>query len=63
MEKNGLKVSRANTERLMTKAGTYPVGMIMYMETETVNLPTVRCFKHLESTINSKRGGGQHRRG
>ena len=46
MEKNGLKVSR----HLQTTGDTDPVRMKRYMETETVNLPTVQSFKYLGST-------------
>ena len=56
MEKNGLKVSRAKTEHLQTTGDNDPVRMNRYMETETVNLPTVQSFKYLGSTID--RGGG-----
>ena len=55
-EKNGLKVSRAKTEHLQTTEGTDAVRMKRYMETETVNLPTVQSFKYLGSTID-RRGG------
>ena len=59
MENNGLKlksVSRAKTEHLQTTGDTDPVRMKRYMETETVNLPTVQSFKYVGSTID--RGGG-----
>ena len=56
MERNGLKVSRANTEHLQTTEETDPVRMKRYMETEMVNLPTVQSFKYLGSNID--RGGG-----
>ena len=56
MEKNGLKVSRAKTEHLQTRDDRYPVRMKIYMETETVKLPTVQSFKYLGLTID-RRGG------
>ena len=54
MEKHGLKVSRANTEHLLTTEETDPVGMKSYMETEMINLPTVQFFKYLGSTIDRR---------
>ena len=56
MGKNGLKVSRAETEHLQTTWDTDPVRMKRYMEIEMINLPTVQSFKYLGSTID--RGGG-----
>ena len=53
---NGLKVCRAKTEHLQTTEETDPVGMKSDMETDMVNLPTVRSFKYLGSTI-YRRGG------
>ena len=55
MEKNGLKVSRANTEHQQITGDTDPVRMKRYMETVMVNMPTVQSFKYLGSTID--RGG------
>ncbi len=54
MEKNGLKVSRAKTEHLQTRDDRYQVRMKIYMETETVKLPTVQSFKYLGSTIDRR---------
>ena len=45
------QVSRAKTECLQTTEDIDPVRMKRYMETETVNLPTVQFFKYLGSTI------------
>ena len=51
MENNGFKVSRAKTEHLQTRGDTDVVRMKRYMETETVNLPTVQSFKYLGSFL------------
>ena len=50
MEKNGLKVSRANTEHLQTTEETDPVGMKNYMETEMVT-----CQQYSPSNILDQR--------
>ena len=63
MEQNGLKVSRAKTEHLQTRADSGPVRMKRYMETETVNLPSVQSFKYRGSTIDRRGGASQQRRG
>ena len=54
MEKNGLKVSMAETEHLQTTEETNPVEMKSYMETEMVNLPTDQSFKYLGSTVDRR---------
>ncbi len=54
MENNGLKVSRAKTEHLQTTGDPEPVRMKIYMERETVNLPTMQSFKYLGSTIDRR---------
>ena len=48
------KVSRAKTEHLQATEDTDPVRMKRYMETETVNLPTVHSFKYVGSTIDRR---------
>ena len=51
MEKNGLKISRENTEHLKTTGDTNPVRMKICMETEMVNLPSVSPSNILDQAI------------
>ena len=46
MEKNVLKVSRAQTEHLQTTRDRYQIRVKRYMETETGNLSIVQDFKY-----------------
>ena len=44
---------------IQTTWDTDPVRMKRYMETETVNLPTVQSFKYLGSTVDRKGGASK----
>ena len=46
MEKNWLTINRATTQHLQTTGDPCPVRTKRYMETETINLPTVQSFEY-----------------